>query len=1387
MLKRPSPGETEEDLLRIQDEFLAAKDQSAARVIKQSGGKRGQGGLEGERRDVVQMDTLPSILSSTEATPPKKSRFRAKQEEKKEQKELHSAQADNDVDMEHEIDKKDTGMAAVLGQIIERDTRNMVFRMPYQMLRPFPVVPVNQYISCEQGDQNKTTGKKKSIFAQQFSKMVAKDFGMVLEEEIKNQKDKETESSVMEEDADAARSTQLVVSRDSSSVVEGTGLSATFGKEEAHRIHQENMQTLSAMSQDEILAEQKKLLETLDHRIVEFLNARKKRKQSAQSQKSEPSITQSDSSLVRKKDIIAKTKDQTQFPVEVDKKWVHMGKVEYNKLEWMKDLPPPSAPGHKTGQQARFDFQGNLIPADAEIPVHFGLHHHGEEPERAGYTLEELFLLSRSSNVQQRTLALQTLGRVIQKAKDGSLDQLIQTPILPSILDAGVVFLLRWALDDSVDAVVVSAIAGLSSLLVNQADEMALNQVFGWYQGHCVAAQCPPQPEEKSTATTRLKLSKLDEDVEETDADLSKRDLIKALVERMFLMNRLRYVLEKTQPQGPTVLSIMAVLTRISRHSTEIAHQLLHSSGLVELIVKEFLPLSWVVDDITKPLSCVYGVPIPSALKFIRTIAQAGRNMAFFLLSKHSMKIRILRYLADEGSLCTELPYSESCVLQTEALRMLRVCLLYGLAEDLFVDLYPSLMRQLTAVQNIHQQENVSIEHMQRITALIGAVEAAMCTAGNTSATWFERHKDGSSSEVEKSEGVIGTLGWDNVMNLIQPIVLLLRTLLKDIGNNYQFKKHDLQLATACLNFTATFYWKWSNQQEYEPLKCLPQLEDLFETILQPCWAAFGFQVITQNLSKHSNMLNQQDSPRREVSACLPEYGNSLAFEEQSLPVTRCHSPYGFLTAVLHLVYEMCRIHKGLQEKLLQMVCTDTNINSYIKKISNCGRSHLHSNFFTKFENHFQFFFIKLTTLYKRAKMQTSLEPYLHPVALKLITSLHHGDEYLIHDLMSSVIFDSIFWSVTEEEKARIVLADLHLTSPIHLRSATQEEIQFTRTQLCQEARENLHSIRATYLKAFGHSEADTYKSRDRFHMNTTKITSFFTSNLGESLLPQDWIYLPLINLYNTYCTVGAEVQSIMSASQITVVYDVLKWIFLMECERSKVIDGISVTLKVSRVMCTFLTGNDLFLERSIHRYLAALLHHYTKPSLLDQMDFEEHIPGIVSFYDLYMGLLQQYEAVSFGDSVFGCYVLVPLQQQHNLMLRKAVWTEHTGILRTLTLPIQELLIPLEQYLIPEESDMDLLKQYFRGLYSQALRPKWAPVLYLIAVHHVNRFLYNQDGQHTELKHHFIRQLLVSSNDELKHHVLYYKQANSQNPLGMEFFSELPTIRQTLIDSLQTS
>jgi hypothetical protein len=47
------------------------------------------------------------------------------------------------------------------------------------------------------------------------------------------------------------------------SIIDGSGLSATFGKTEAHKIHEENMGHLSQMSEEEVLEEQRKLLQTL--------------------------------------------------------------------------------------------------------------------------------------------------------------------------------------------------------------------------------------------------------------------------------------------------------------------------------------------------------------------------------------------------------------------------------------------------------------------------------------------------------------------------------------------------------------------------------------------------------------------------------------------------------------------------------------------------------------------------------------------------------------------------------------------------------------------------------------------------------------------------------------------------------------------------------------------------------------------------------------------------------------------------------------------------------------------------------------------------------------------------------------------------------------------
>jgi hypothetical protein len=69
----------------------------------------------------------------------------------------------------------------------------------------------------------------------------------------------------------------------------------------------------------------------------------------------------------------------------------------------------------QTNEQARFDFDGNILIGGEVVPEYLGLHHHGDEPDRPGYTLEELFLLSRSNFLQQRVLAINTLAKIIDK------------------------------------------------------------------------------------------------------------------------------------------------------------------------------------------------------------------------------------------------------------------------------------------------------------------------------------------------------------------------------------------------------------------------------------------------------------------------------------------------------------------------------------------------------------------------------------------------------------------------------------------------------------------------------------------------------------------------------------------------------------------------------------------------------------------------------------------------------------------------------------------------------------------------------------------------------------------------------------------------------------
>lgn len=107
---------------------------------------------------------------------------------------------------------------------------------------------------------------------------------------------------------------------------------------------------------------------------------------------------------------------------------------------------------------------------------------------------------------------------------------------------------------------------------------------------------------------------------------------------------------------------------------------------------------------------------------------------------------------------------------------------------------------------------------------------------------------------------------------------------------------------------------------------------------------------------------------------------------------------------------------------------------------------------------------------------------------------------------------------------------------------------------------------------------------------------------------------------------------------------------------------------------------------------------------------------------------MEQFAAVSYGDHLFACFILLPLQQRFSIQLRKMVWKEHPTVIRILSLPIAEVLhvrscvlttlyqftillalpiqipINLNNYLYPVESDETMLDTYMAALASETLK-----------------------------------------------------------------------------------
>ncbi|BES89732.1 RPAP1-like, N-terminal [Nesidiocoris tenuis] len=975
--------------------------------------------------------------------------------------------------------------------------------------------------------------------------------------------------------------------------------------EDANRIHHDNIMKLSNMTNDEIEEERNKLLSNLDSGVLAFLRSRRKFDSTQNpgevmeteniNRDDHPSSTAADSMVpvTEQKDIVEPKIEELPDLSEFAQKYPHMDVIEGEKLQWIGDLPKDKP--HPTDPfPARFDFEGVLLPyIDKGEGVLKGLHNHGEEQERPGYTIQELLQLSRSAVLQQRVIALTSLSNIMAKASQ--YQEAFCEPIHPVLLDADVYLLLRFSLDDPSQRVVMASAGAICNLIVNHTDEVCLDLMMGSPMGL-------QQP--SLGVVIDMKQSEIDE---LKDTELLKLDIIRGMM-RTNILERVRYILDKLQIEPIETKQMLKTLVRMSRHSFEMANAVFSMPHLLDIVFSKLL-----VDNTSKQF-------YPEALKLFRVISARSKTLAENILKKYDLVNFLFNFIAGDKAQ----GHPEAMHLALESFYTWQTFLNYDLGLESFRALIPVLGKLLAM-------------HLE-YTGL-----------------------SSSGSDLEHASAVITTIS--SVAKVHQDSVMPI-----------------LSLACQC-------GLKWINQYSeidrpsLSASKLVGAVLQLF-TLTHSTFDCSNLEHAVENIFKRKALSRSLQQLRK----CSWLICGKTVSNIESLPCLGSVPPTLLPDSTLPFVYSLTNfLLTTKNKKLRNSFIKEEELFLYLNRV-------VESDSFRSLSGHW-FARQELCLLVSIVHLYSSCEEgenhrFIHQLAFALMTVVQEGDKYLLADLISDVVFNRKFFQLEVDD----------INERLHALTLLEEDSHSCipgKRAVLQIALESMPDIEALYLRELGMT-----------HLRPTWPPPTLTGllNSTQPAFPSDWIFIPIIRLHQ--CE-GRD------KNAETAVSATLKWFIIIEEFSSHLLSYIRPSAKYCRLSCVYLAGPDLF--RNVGQLLSIALSYVTDS--YRNLDFNDAIPGLSSFYDFFRELLEQYAGVSYCDPVFCRYILVPLAQKHDVKYKKIVWSELAYILRLIRSSPSE--VNMEHYLTPTETDSNMLMTYLRAVATGVVKEEWCPILYRMAFHHV--------------------------------------------------------------------
>ncbi|XP_046616929.1 RNA polymerase II-associated protein 1 isoform X1 [Neodiprion virginianus] len=695
-LKRPKPGDGEEELFHMQEEFLKSKHEPAAKVI-----------------NLRQQNRVPIIQTHENPVRKPRSVFAECRRNRYQGKEKTTSQSNSDV-LNTQVSE-----AAIHDNVVQTtvesasNTTTLLSNILLGNIIEKKFAKVFETESCDTLPLNTSATGFPKVFVSE--KMLRVEVPNSTNSLFQQQVNKSIQPSNTVNPLDAELHT--LSSTNNSVLVEGPW---------ATEIHTANLQRLNNMTKEEIMKEKMILYSTLDPMTIEYIKNRKQKKlqdkEIVGSMQEEmevvPCKSDTGASFGQQYETASKyheqvfsEEDDTNIPkpsAEIiqqveEKGWLHMDRIESEKLKWMEEMPATSNTTQpEEPYNARFDFNGMLLPfTDENLTVDKGLHHHGEEPERPGYSLQELLQLSRSSTQQQRCMALNTLGNIMEKSRKGWYDQALQPPPLPTLNERNIFLLLRFSLDDSSVAIVTATLQALRSFLFSEADEICLDRLMGLgdYKEPCLTV---PPTDVKNISILQ-------------DHELAQLDTVAAAL-RSDIILRIRYILSEMRPPPPGVTAALEILARLARYSHEAAVSIASTPQLLGTITQHFIPLT--TDRLVSEdaVNDVYGVPVLAAIRFCRILVCYGGRLVAENLYFYKVLNSLLSYITGHSG-------KHSINLCIESLRLWKMLLLRGVGLESVGGAQFTILSQLQNLLSNHDigpASELACEHAAALITVAG-------------------------------------------------------------------------------------------------------------------------------------------------------------------------------------------------------------------------------------------------------------------------------------------------------------------------------------------------------------------------------------------------------------------------------------------------------------------------------------------------------------------------------------------------------------------------------------------------------------------------------------------------------------------------------------------